>query len=253
MTAFRRQRSAAAFRLTMVALSAVLVSSIHPSGAVNAQDRSNDGPPFVKITAPANNSTYSWDSLVRYHIVVSYKGRSTQYQELPTNQVLLTATYEPDLWSIAGKPAAAASPTPAGLLNIIQSNCLGCHQFRARSMAPSFSAIAARYPESQATTNTLSREIRSGSSGAWGQQSMPPHPELTEGQAHAIALWIMQHAANPSVNYFVGTEGTVRMSASGTPGKKAGIILTASYTGSAATGHPGHAPRGQDTVLVHGN
>jgi cytochrome c551/c552 len=239
--------------LSIVALSAILISSISPSGAVIAQDRSNDGHPIVKITDPANNSTYSWNSLVRYHIVVSYQGKSTQYQELPANQVLLTATYVPDLSSTAPQPAAAASPAPAGLLNIIQSNCLGCHQFRAKSMAPSFSAIAARYPRSPATADTLSRKIRSGSSGAWGQQSMPPHPELTEGQAHAIALWIMQHAANPNVNYFVGTEGTIRMSASGAPGAKAGIILTASYTGSAATGHPGHAPRGQDSVVVHGN
>ena len=210
--------------------------------SASAKDQGNDGPPIVKITAPKNNSTYGWNSLVNYSIVVSYQGKSTQYQEIPSNEVLLKTTYVPDLSAMTGKPAPAAGPTPAGLLDITNSNCLGCHEFKAKAMGPSFAAIGERYPESQVTIDTLSQHIRAGSTGVWGQGSMPPQTEFTEDQLHAIVLWITKDAANPNVNYYVGTEGTFRMEAAGTPDSKGGIILTASYTSQDRSCQSGASP-----------
>ena len=82
---------------------------------------------------------------------------------------------------------------------------------------------------------------------------MPPHQELTDDQAHAIALWIMKDAANPNVSYQVGTEGTILMKAPGTPASKAGILLKASYTAPVASVDGKQAPHGEDTVILHGN
>jgi cytochrome c len=117
-------------------------------------------------------------------------------------------------------------------------------------MAPSFAAIGQRYPECQVAIDTLSQHIRKGSTGLWGQDSMPAQTELAEDQLHAIALWITKDAANPNVNYYLGTEGTFRMEAAGTPDPKGGIILTASYTSPAAD--PEQALHGEDTVIVGG-
>ena len=218
---FGRDNVAAALRFSVPALSVVLLVGIGYSSSVNANDGASDGPPTVTIKAPRNKSTYKWDTLVNYSIVVSYQGKSTQYQEIPSNQVLLTATYAPDLSAEVGEPAASvAGPTPAGLLDIIRSNCLGCHEFKAKAMGPSFAAIAERYPQNQATVSTLSRSIRSGSTGVWGQGSMPPHQELTDDQVHAIVLWLTKDAANPNVRYYVGTEGAIRMDAPGKPDLK---------------------------------
>lgn len=211
-----------------------------------------DGPPVVKITAPDNNSAYNWNSLVNYSVVVSYQGKSTQYQEIPSNQVLIRTTYIPDVSKIADETGRAAAPTPAGLLDIIRSNCVGCHEFKEKAMGPSFAAIAARYPGNQASMEALSRYIREGSTGVWGQGSMPPHTELTEDQLHAIVLWIVKDAANPSVNYYVGTDGAIRMDAPGTPSPKGGMMLTASYTAPVPPADQGQAPHGDDTVIVHG-
>ena len=230
---------------------ALLLCNVHVV-SVSAQGQGNDGPPIVKITAPKNNSTYSWNSLVNYSIVVTYQGKSTQYQEIPSKEVLLKAAYVADLSAMAGKPAPAAVPTPAGLLYITNSTCLGCHQFRAKAMGPSFAAIGERYPESQATIDTLSQHIRAGSTGVWGQESMPPQTQFTEDQLHAIARWIMNDAADPNVNYYVGTEGTFRMDAAGAPDSKGGMILTASYVSQAASANPEQAPHGEDTVIVDG-
>src|SRR6185312_10323070 len=87
------------------------------------------------------------------------------YQEIPSNEVLITTTYILDSSKAAAKPAEAAAPTPAGLLDIIRSGCIGCHEFKARAMGPSFAAMAARYPDNQASVDTLSRYIREGSMG----------------------------------------------------------------------------------------
>lgn len=247
-----REKFAAASRGCVFALSVVFLFSIRHFDSVNAESGGNDGLPSVKFTAPKNDSTYNWNTMVNYHIVASYQGKSTQYRELPSNQVLLTATYVPDLSKIAGNPASAVGATPAGLLDIIRSNCMGCHEFKAKAMGPSFAAIAGRYPESQGAVDLLSRNILKGSAGAWGQESMPPHAELTEDQAHAVVLWIMKNAANPKVSYYVGTEGAIRLEPHGTPDSKGGMILTASYTSPAPNMNAEQAPHGEGTVIVHG-
>jgi len=215
---------------------------------VSARIGGADELPVVKITAPANNSAYKWNSLVNYSVVVTYQGKSTQYQEIPSGEVLVATTYVADLSKRAGETAAA--PLPAGLLEIARSKCVGCHEFKATAMGPSFAAIAARYPDNPASIDTLSRYIREGSTGVWGQGSMPAHPEMTNEQLHAMALWIVKYAADPNVNYYAGTEGAFRMEAPATPGPNGGLILTASYTASPADQKQDQ--RGQDTVLVRG-
>jgi len=215
---------------------------------VSARSGGGDEAPVVKITAPANNSAHQWNSLVNYSVVVTYQGKSTQYQEIPSNEVLIKATYVADLSKRVGE--TAAPPVPAGLLEIARSKCVGCHEFKATAMGPSFAAIAARYPDNQASIDTLSRYIREGSTGVWGQGNMPAHPEMTNEQLHAMALWILKEAADPNVNYYSGTEGAFKMEASATPGPNAGLILTASYTAGPADRRQDQ--RGQDTVVVRG-
>ncbi len=230
---------------------AFALSNIHGNYA-HATGQSNDQPPVVKITAPPNGSMYQWNSLVEYNIVVSDHGKSSKYQEIPSSEVLLKTTYVPDVSHIAASSSQMPESLPAGLQNITGSNCLGCHNFKSKAMGPSFSAIKERYPDTDATISNLSKHIRDGSVGMWGQGAMPSHPELTETELHAISLWIMKHASDPNVNYYVGTEGTFQMESPGKPGAKAGLILTASYTSHGTTGHPQPAPSGEDTVVIQG-
>jgi cytochrome c len=219
---------------------ALLLCSLHAKG--------DDQRPIVKITAPRTNSAYQWKSLVNYSITVSYQGKTSQYQEIPPNEVLLKTTYVPDF----SKPAPATADTPAGLLDITRSRCLGCHDFKAKAMGPSFAAVGQRYPDNQSMIDTLSKHIRKGSTGVWGQERMPAQTELTEDQVHAIVLWIVKDATDPNVNYYVGTEGAFRMEAAGTPDSKGGMKLTASYTSPAPTANPEQAPYGEDTVILEG-
>lgn len=240
----RIKGSAAILFLTVLA---VCVATLSPGGHVHAaaQATTPEAPPVVRITAPANNSSYSWNSLVNYSVVVTYNGKSTQYQEIPSNEVLLKTTWVADATKVSADRGSAA--TPAGLLDIVRSNCLGCHQFRAKAMGPSFAAVAKRFPDDPASAESLARYIHDGSTGIFGQGSMPPHPELTDDQLQAIVHWIEKEADDSNVNYYAGTEGALRMEAPAKPGPKAGLIVTASYTAPAAK-----ASRGEATVILRG-
>ncbi len=172
---FRQKGAAALVISTALALSgAFLWGDVHVISASISGQSNDDGLPLVKITAPKNNSTLSWNSLVNYSILVTYQGKSTQYQEIPSNEVLLETTYITDLSAMAGKPAPTAAPTPTGLLYITKSTCLGCHQFKAKAVGPSFAAIANRFPAGQTTSDTLSQHIRAGSTGVWGGRQYAP-------------------------------------------------------------------------------
>ncbi|MBW4053750.1 MAG: hypothetical protein HIU85_20275 [Proteobacteria bacterium] len=248
----RIRGAVAAPSLGVLALSAVLLSCNAYAGYGGARHSGAPAPPIVKITAPANDSTHDWGSLVSYGIVVTYAGKSTRYQEIPSKDVLLRVAYVPGVARMAGKPLPAAIAAPAGLRDIIESNCLGCHTFRARAMGPSFAAIARRYADNPAAVIALSQHIRSGSTGVWGQASMPSHAQLTRVQLHDIVLWILQDAANPDVSYYVGTQGAFRMPAPRALHPSAAVILTASYTSPVPGGNPQQAARGEDTVIVRG-
>ena len=227
---------------------AAIFCSLHAISA-NTKELAGEGPPIVTITAPKHDSAYPWNALVNYRIVVTWQGKSTQYDEIPSNQVLLKATYIPDTSAVSARPAPAA-PVPLGVLYIMAFRCLGCHQFQAKAMGPSFAAIGQRYPASEVATNLLSQKIRRGTTGAWGQNQKPPQPDLTEDQLHAIVLWVTKDAADPNVHYYVGTEGTFRMEPSGPPDPKAGMLLTASYTSLLSAVNAEQATRGNDTVIV---
>lgn len=232
----------------LLTFSVLNIQSYSASGA----GQLNDQPPVVKITAPPNGSDYQWNSLVEYQIVVSDHGKSSKYQEIPSNEVLLKTTYVPYISHVAANPSQREEPVPAGVQEIEGSNCLGCHNFKSKAMGPSFSAIKERYPDTETTINLLSKHIRDGSVGVWGQGAMPSHPELTEDELHSISQWIMKHSDDPNVNYYVGTEGTFQMESPGKPGTNAGLILTANYTSHGTTDNPQPASTGQDTVVIKG-
>lgn len=96
-------------------------------------------------------------------------------------------------------PAAGASEAAAGLKTtslagqalVEASDCLRCHGMERRYVGPSFRQIAARYQDRPDAAAYLARKIREGSVGEWGRTVMPRHPQVTEVQAQAMALWVL--------------------------------------------------------------
>lgn len=94
----------------------------------------------------------------------------------------------------AGASDAAATPQTtslAGQALVQSSDCLRCHGMDRRYVGPSFRQIAARYQDRPDAAAYLARKIREGSVGEWGRVVMPRHPQVTEVQAQAMALWVL--------------------------------------------------------------
>jgi len=231
----------------LLALSAVVLVSSLSAALLRAAPPASG--PQVDITSPTDRSRLAWQSQGSYAVTTAYDGKSTRFDEIPSTDVLLITTFVPNTDAPAARRVA---PLPQALVDITQSNCMGCHDFNASSGGPSFAAIGNRYAGQPAAAATLAAHIRNGSRGAWGSGSMPPHPDLGGAQATAIANWIIAHGGDPAVLHYVGKSGSFRMIAPGEPGPRAGLVLNAYYTGPLKGGGTRTAA-GRNVVIVTGS
>jgi cytochrome c len=200
--------------------------------------------PVVKIISPQNNSPFDKDAQIIYKISVSdMEDGDSKFDEINPKEVLLEVRY------LKGGKASPANSQNIGLNVIMTSNCVTCHGFNTKAMGPSFFDISKRYPATKANIDSLVKRIKDGSSGIWGKEKMPPHPELSVTGIRSIAQWIMKNATDPNVNYYVGADGYFRIKPDA-PAK--GIYqLTAGYTDHGLKDVPGSKRlTGQDVITI---
>jgi len=199
-------------------------------------------PPVVKIISPQANSSFEKDASVTYKISVSDKeDGESRFDEINTKEVLLEIRY------LKNGKAAPPNPQNNGVNIIMTSNCITCHGFNTKAMGPSFVDINKRYPATKVNIDSLVKRIQLGSTGIWGKEKMPPHPELSIADIKSIVQWITKNAADPNVNYYVGTDGYFRFKPDA---QKGAYQLTASYTDHGLKDVPGKKLRGQDAVTI---
>jgi len=208
--------------------------------------------PVVKIVNPKNNSVFDWDSPMNYEISVADKeDGDSKFDEINVKEVLLEVRHAGNQPKILAT-GKAAPPDPPGLAVIRTSNCFNCHNFNSKSIGPSFFEITKRYPATPSNNDSLVKHIRAGSSGIWGKEKMPTHPELSPEEIKSAVQWILKHSADPTVDYYIGTEGSFRIKQPVTSKPGATYILTASYIDHGLKTAPGKQRlKGQDVVVLH--
>ena len=211
-------------------------------------------PPVVKIVSPKANGVFDAGAQVNYSISVSDKeDGESKYDEINGKEVLLEVKYIKDkskLSAILNKPGQTDAP---GIAVMRTSNCFNCHNFNSKAIGPSFYEISKRYPPTKSNTDSLVKHILEGYSDTWGKEKMPSHPELTKEEIKTTVLWILKHAADPDVNYYIGLDGTFHINPPVTPTRKGVYLLTASYIDCGLKSSPGKERlRGQDVVVVYG-
>lgn len=85
----------------------------------------------------------------------------------------------------------AAMPVRADYDLVVKKNCLACHQVEKRKYGPNFKEIAAKYADQKGAADTLAKKIRKGGTGVWGQDVMPPQPQVSAAEASAIVSYIL--------------------------------------------------------------
>ena len=85
----------------------------------------------------------------------------------------------------------ATGPVRADYDLALKKNCLACHQIDKRKYGPNFKEIAAKYADQKNASDILAKKIRSGGTGVWGQDVMPPQPQVSAAEARALAQYVL--------------------------------------------------------------
>src|SRR6267378_8032675 len=75
------------------------------------------------------------------------------------------------------------------LLN--DGDCHSCHSIDHKVVGPSYLDISKKYAGQATAVDQLTRSIRQGGSGNWGDLRMPAHPDLNDAQLAEIVRWIL--------------------------------------------------------------
>ncbi len=190
-----------------------------------------NSPPKVTISVQGKGNTFKWNSLVPYTIAVSdAEDGKTEYNEIPSHEVLLVARYLPDSTLIKKIPIGEQMIHHDAVLQMSKALCFSCHAAKAKLIGPSFEQIAGRYKIVPSAVDTLTKKIIDGSTGTWSDLKMPPHPDLEVQDIKEMVTWILKYSADPDLTYFVGTDGALRTREKPANPSPAGVyVLTASY------------------------
>ncbi|HXI01410.1 MAG TPA: c-type cytochrome [Sphingobacteriaceae bacterium] len=89
------------------------------------------------------------------------------------------------------KPESKPASTAKGEQLISKSDCLACHKINEQLVGPAYSAVAAKYSNTDANLNYLADKIISGGAGVWGEVPMSPHSALSKADAKEMARYIL--------------------------------------------------------------
>jgi cytochrome c len=74
---------------------------------------------------------------------------------------------------------------------MLANNCMACHQIDKRKYGPNFVEVAAKYGNSSSAVTKLSAKIKVGGTGVWGEDMMPPQPQVSDAEAKILAELIL--------------------------------------------------------------
>ena len=76
-------------------------------------------------------------------------------------------------------------------LLLLKNNCLACHTIDKRKYGPIFREVSARYAGDSTAVERLAAKIKSGGTGVWGEDIMPPQPQVSDDEAKQIVQLIL--------------------------------------------------------------
>lgn len=159
----------------------------------------------VKATDPEKNKmVYMWNlgngvkkitTVPRLAYTYTKKGNYTVSVEAKDEEgavsgnktvAILAGQDSPDMKAKVANMKANA----AGKALMMSMDCQACHKVSEKSVGPSFTDVAKKYPNNAASTAHLMKKIVTGGHGVWGDVDMPAHPSLKPADNRKIVNWI---------------------------------------------------------------
>lgn len=85
----------------------------------------------------------------------------------------------------------ASGPVHADQELAVKKNCTACHLVDKRKYGPSFQQVAAKYADQKNAVSKIAAKIRKGGTGVWGQDIMPPQPQVSAAEAKVLAEYVL--------------------------------------------------------------
>jgi len=70
-------------------------------------------------------------------------------------------------------------------------NCMACHAEAKKLIGPSYKDVAAKYASDKDAVGKLTKKVREGGVGVWGQIPMPANPQVSQADAETLVKWIL--------------------------------------------------------------
>jgi len=93
--------------------------------------------------------------------------------------------------SIAAGMLVSAGSAFASPEMLKKYNCTACHANDKKLVGPAYKDVAAKYKADGGAAEKLAKKIKAGGSGVWGPIPMPPHPQVSDADALALAKYVM--------------------------------------------------------------
>ena len=87
--------------------------------------------------------------------------------------------------------ASAANIALADYDLLVKSNCLACHNIDKNLNGPKLKDVAEKYANDATATERLAKKIKSGGTGVWGEDMMPPQAQVSDANALILAKYIL--------------------------------------------------------------
>lgn len=182
----------------------------------------------VNIRVKPNTSFYFTGKPVEYSVSVKDKGGKVNLKNLYISTD-----------NISGFDKAEQ---PMGHLTVVEdfpgknimlaSDCKTCHKENSKSIGPSYVQVSKRYAGQSNSTTYLVNKILKGGSGVWGENVMPAHAAMKQGDVAQIVKWVLS-LSNKSVSKSLPAVGKI------TPPPataKKTLVIQASYIDNGGVG-----------------
>ncbi len=70
-------------------------------------------------------------------------------------------------------------------------NCTACHAVDKKLIGPAYKDVSTKYASDKEAVAKLTKKVREGSTGVWGQIPMPANPQVTDAEAETLVKWII--------------------------------------------------------------
>ena len=114
--------------------------------------------------------------------------KKLRFRFAPVNTVRIAATFFVGFLCFAQQAQAQSDQLKKLML---ANNCMACHMIDKRKYGPQFDEISSKYMADKKAIETLVTKIKAGGKGVWGEDPMPPQPQVSDADAKTIAELIM--------------------------------------------------------------